>query len=71
MKFEEQKEIIIIKPEVSSIVQEVERLYQDPKRMIEVAQNGKKKAMTIYGKENQIAPRIKLIRKVAKQYYGY
>lgn len=70
-KFEDGKDIIIIKPEVEEIVNEIEKLYNNPERIVEIAKNGRKATNKIYSNENQTVPRTKLIRKVAKQYYKY
>lgn len=69
IKFEDKKDLIIIKPEVSNIVETIEDLYHNPYKIIEIARQGRKRAKDIYKKESQIKPRIKLIKKVAKQYY--
>lgn len=67
VKFEDKKDLIIIKPEVSNIVEEVENLYQNPEKIIEIAQHGRNKTKNIYSRENQVVPRIELIKKVAKK----
>ena len=70
-KFEDGKEIIIIKTETDDIVEKVENLYKNPNKIVEIANNGRKKALKVYSKRNQILPRIKAIRKEAKNYYKY
>lgn len=70
-KFEDSKEIIIIKTETDDIVEKVENLYKNPNKIVEIANNGRKKALKVYSKRNQILPRIKAIRKEAKNYYKY
>lgn len=69
MKFKDKEDLIIIKPEVSNIIETIEYLYHNPYKIIEIARQGRKKAKDIYKKESQIKPRIELIKKVAKQYY--
>lgn len=70
-KFEDGKEIIIIKTETDDIVEKVENLYKNPNKIVEIANNGRNKALKVYSKRNQILPRIKAIRKEAKNYYKY
>lgn len=69
IKFEDKKDLIIIKPKVSNIIQTIEELYHNPYKIIEIAKQGRNKAKVIYAKESQIKPRIRLIKEVAKQYY--
>ena len=70
-KFENGKDLILIKPQIDDILENIENLYNNPERIIEIASNGKERTKKIYSKENQIRPRIKTIRKVAKKYYKY
>lgn len=71
VKFKDNKDLIIIKPEVSDITAKLEELYHNTEKIIKIANNGKEKTKKIYSKESQIKPRIKLIRKVAKKHYRY
>ena len=71
IKFDNKKEIIIIKPEIEDLEKEVEELYNNPENIEKIAKAGREKALEIYSKDNQIKPRIKLIRKEAKRYYKY
>lgn len=71
VKFENQKDLILIKPEIDDILENVENLYNNPEKIVEIANNGKEKAKEIYSKENQIEPRINIIKNVAKKYYKY
>ena len=52
-------------------MEKVENLYKNPNKIVEIANNGRKKALKVYSKRNQILPRIKAIRKEAKNYYKY
>ena len=70
VKFENKKDLIIIKPELSNIMEVVEELYNNPDKIVEIAENGRKKAKEIYGQKSQIQPRMKLINEVAKNYYN-
>ena len=70
-KFKNNKDIIIIKPNTNEIIESVNRLYNNPKEIVKIAQRGKKKALKIYSNKNQIKPRIRLIKNVAKSYYKY
>ena len=40
-------------------------------KIIEISNNGRKKALEVYSKNNQILPRIQTIKKEAKKYYKY
>ena len=70
IKFEDKKDLIIVKPEVENIVKEVENLYNNPEKIIEIASNGRNKTKKIYSEKIQIKPRINLIKKVAKKIYN-
>lgn len=63
IKFKNKKELIIIKPDGNDIFNKIEKLYKKPQKIMKIAENGKKKARKIYSKENQIYPRIELIKK--------
>jgi len=67
IKFEDKQDLIIIKPETKNIVNEVEKLYKNPEKIIEIANISRKKTKKIYSEKNQIKPRIDLINKVAKK----
>lgn len=64
VKFKNKKDLIIIKPNVKNVVKVIEKLYKNPPRIIKIAEKGKKKTKIIYSKENQIMPRIKLIKEI-------
>lgn len=63
IKFKNKKELIIIKPDGNDIFNKIEKLYKKPQKIMKIAENGKNKARKIYSKENQIYPRIELIKK--------
>ena len=67
MEFVDKKELLIIKPETTDILEKVENLYNNPNQIIEIAKKGRKKALNVYSKKNQLNKRINLIRKVAKK----
>lgn len=69
IKFQNKEDLIIVQPEVKSIIREVEDLYKNPEKIKEIAQKGKTKTRKIYSEKNQIKPRITLIKKVAKKIY--
>ena len=71
IKFKDKRDLVIIKPEVANIIENIEDLYNNPEQIVTIAKNGRKKAKKIYSKENQLEPRIELIKKVAKKYYKY
>ena len=71
IKFNNKQEIIIIKPEIKDLVNEVEELYNNPENIEKIAKAGRNKALEIYSKDAQIKPRINLIIKEAKKYYKY
>ena len=70
-KFEDGKEIIIIKTDTGDIIKKIESLYKKPSKIIEISNNGREKALEVYSKNNQILPRIQTIKKEAKKYYKY
>ncbi len=71
VKFTDNKNIIIIKPNIEDLMQRVEELYKTPAKIKEIAREGRKRTLEIYSKNSQILPRIKTIRKEAKKYYKY
>lgn len=62
VKFKNNKDLIIIKPDVNDIRRTIENLYKNPKKITKIAERGKNKAKKIYSKESQIMPRINLIK---------
>lgn len=68
-RFVNNEEIIIVKPEVKSIVEKVKYLYDNPKALVSIAKKGRRKAKNIYSIKQQIDRRIKLVNKVAKKEY--
>lgn len=64
VKFKNKKDLIIIKPDINSVSKKIESLYRNPKKIIKIAENGKEKTKIIYSKENQIIPRINLIKEI-------
>lgn len=64
VKFKNNKDLIIIKPDVNNVRKKIENLYKNPKKIMKIAENGKKKAKNIYSKESQIIPRINLIKEI-------
>lgn len=68
--FFNENEIVIVKPQVEDIVEKVEDLYLNQNKLRKIAIKGKEKVKRKYSKKEQILPRIKLIKKVAKHYYN-
>ena len=62
VKFKNKKELIIIKPNFENVTKIIEKLYKNPAKIKKIAEQGSKKAKDIYSKENQIIPRVKIIK---------
>lgn len=62
VKFKNKKELIIIKPNFENVTKIIEKLYKNPVKIKKIADQGSKKAKEIYSKENQIIPRVKIIK---------
>lgn len=60
--FVNKKELVIIKPNIDDIIDNIEYYYHNYKELKKLAKQGYKKAKTIYSKKNQIKPRIKIIK---------
>ena len=71
VKFKNSRDLIIIKPTMEDIVREVEMLYNNPNKLINIAKCGQEKCKKIYSEESQVTPRIKLIKRIAKKHYNY
>lgn len=67
IKFKNETDLIIIKPDVTCIVEKIEYLYKNPEKILEISRNGRNKTLKIYSKKKQINPRIKLIKKVGQK----
>lgn len=63
-RFEDQKEIVLIKHSVDDIVKKIEYYHDNPQKLEDLAKNGKLKSESIYSYENQMAPRIKLLHEI-------
>lgn len=66
-KFIDNKELIIVKPNVEDIVEKIEFLYNNPKQLMKISKAGLKKVKKVYSYKSQICPRIKIIRQIAKE----
>ncbi len=65
--FEDKKDYIRIKIEAKDIAEKIEKLYKQPKEIMEIAKRGQKKAYKNYCYETQMYPRYNLIRKIASK----
>lgn len=65
--FEDQKDLIIIKSNVSTIKSEIEKLILNPGRIKEIAQAGKLKFQTVYSNQSQMNPRVEVIQNCINQ----
>lgn len=63
------KEIIIVKPNVSEIVKCLLELYNNPDKLKEFGTMGRLKATRVYSYKNQMGRRLKLLNKIAKKEY--
>lgn len=61
MKYKDGKEIVVIQHDVSNIVEQIVFFYNNPKKLIDLAQNGFIATKKYYSFSNQIKPRIKLM----------
>lgn len=71
VKFKSGKDLIIVRPEVDDIIEQINKLYDNPKRICKISSNGRRKTRKIYSKNKQIKPRVKLIKRIAKECYKY
>ena len=69
IKFKNNKDLIIIKPSVDEIVEQIEYLYSKPEEIKKLGERGKKKCLSIYSEKNQMIPRINIIKKIAYKQY--
>ena len=60
------EDLIIVRPEVDDIVSVILKLADDPSRLPPLGRNMRKRALQLYGREQQILPRISLLREVLK-----
>lgn len=56
--------IIIIKNNVNDIAEKIENLYNNPNRIEEIAEEGRKRIMKLYSYDSQINPRVELLKKI-------
>lgn len=68
IKYENNKDLIIVKPEVKDIVEQIEMLYQNPKKIKKIMDNGSRKVKKYYSYKVQNEKRIKVIKKIIKLY---
>lgn len=64
--YDTEKEIVIIPHDTGKIVEIIEKYYQDPKKLQEIAEAGYLKMKEIYSYENQITSRIKILEELIK-----
>ncbi len=64
--FTNNKDIIIIKPEVEEIIDNALLLLKNPQKLISIATNGEAICKKIYSFQSQIAPRIKMLEQNIK-----
>lgn len=67
--FKNNKEIIIIKPDVKNIIEKIDYLYNNNFKIKQIAKKGSKKAKRMYSENAQLKRRKKLILEVAYQEY--
>lgn len=66
-KFRDKKDLVIIQPNVDNIVNNVEYYYRNPNKLRELSCNGRKLVKKNYSYNEQILPRVKLLRKLYKE----
>lgn len=69
--FLDNKEILIIPRDPAKIVDLVEHYYNNPQELIDLAENGRNKALDLYSYEKQLLPRIELIKSVINESQEY
>ncbi|MFZ3150317.1 MAG: glycosyltransferase [Anaerolineaceae bacterium] len=62
IKFTDWEDIILIPHNTEKITEIISRLHADPGKLIEISKKGARKIREVYSYENQIVPRINLIR---------
>ena len=63
VNYKDGEDIIIVK-NANDIIEKVEELKANPKKLYKIARNGYKKANNIYSYKNQIIKRIKLLKEL-------
>lgn len=69
IKYKNNKEIVLIKPDVQDILTKIEYYYRNPKLLRKLSIKGKKVTYKNYSYKKQIKPRLKLIKNVMKEIY--
>lgn len=64
--FVDGEEIVIIEHSIEDIVEKVDYYYNNPRGLQELSKKGETKSRLIYSSENQMAPRIKLLRETIR-----
>ena len=64
--FVDGEEIVIIEHSIEDIVEKVDYYYNNPRGLQELSKKGEAKSRLIYSSENQMAPRIKLLRETIR-----
>lgn len=59
--FEENKDIVIIKPDVDDVVRKIEYFLDKPSELKQIGNNGIRKIQSLYSLKAQVKPRIRLI----------
>lgn len=62
-RFTDRKDIVIIPPDASKIVNIIKYYHEHPSELKMIAENGCKRIQEVYGYENQVAPRIRILEK--------
>lgn len=62
--YEEDREIIIIEPEVNSIIKRLIPLIKNPDRIIEIGKAGRIKTQILYSEEIQLRTRVEIIKEI-------
>lgn len=63
-RFEDGKEIVIIKHSVDDVLKKIEYYYRNPEELKNVGEAGKRKSEQIYSYENQMKPRLKVLTEI-------
>jgi glycosyltransferase involved in cell wall biosynthesis len=66
IRFTDRKDIVIIPPNASKIVNTIKYYHAHPAELKTIAENGCRRIQELYGYENQIAPRIRILEEEMK-----
>lgn len=66
-RYQDGKEIVIIKPDADNIIDKVLHYYNNPEELNNLSKQGREKILELYSYEKQIKPRIKVLEECLKK----